>query len=92
MDFKNLYTAADRVVDALNNPPKTASLDVLTSIKNQMEFIRDNASKGVNPSKVLPPNTTFTYAILASRELESPDELMLQRLIDDVTKELLRVS
>ena len=53
-----------------------------------MIFIRDNAAAGKNPSKELASDTTFTYSILSSRELASPDELVLKELIDDVTRVL----
>lgn len=90
MDYKALFTAANNVVQTIDNqPPRHASADVLASIKNQMIFIRDNAALSKNPSTVLPPNTKFTYAVLASRELASPDELMLQAQIDKVTEILI---
>jgi hypothetical protein len=54
-----------------------------------MICIRDNAAAGKSPSNELPPGTKFTYAILASRELASPDELALQALINRVTKILI---
>lgn len=90
MDYKVLFTAANKVISAIDaHPPQYASADVLTSIKNQMVFIRDNAAAGKNPSKELASGTKFTYAILASRELASPDETFLRDLIDEVTKILL---
>jgi hypothetical protein len=54
-----------------------------------MVFIRDNAAAGKNPSKELTSGTKFTYAILASRELASPDELVLKDSIDEVTRILM---
>ncbi|MDP5138679.1 hypothetical protein ORJ04_22280 [Rheinheimera baltica] len=88
--FKLLELAADSVISAINtNPPKHASADVLALIKTQMLFIRDNAAAGKKPATELPPNTKFTYAVLASRELTSPDELILQAQIDKVTEILI---
>lgn len=90
MDFKILFAAANDVVQAIDNqPPSYTSADVLASIRNQMIFIRDNAVLNKNPSSELPPNTKFTFAILASRELASPDELLLQAKIDKVTHILI---
>ena len=66
------------------------SPDVLTAIRNQMVFIRDNAAAGKNPSAELSSGAKFTYAVLASRELASPEEMVLQDLINDVTKILLK--
>lgn len=90
MDLKALQKAANMVIAAIDTaPPKHASVNVFTSIKNQMLFIRDNAAAGKNPATELPPNTKFTYAVLASRELTSPDELMLQAQIYKVTEILI---
>lgn len=91
MDYKALCDAAEKVIVALDKQaPLHASINVLTSIKNQMVFIRDNAASGQNPSKTLPPGTKFTYAILASRELASPEEVALKDLIDEVSRILIR--
>ena len=91
MNFKALQMAAENVIAAINTaPPKHVSADVLASIKNQMVFIRDNAAAGKNPSQELASGTKFTYAILASREFASPEELVLQDLIDKVTSILIR--
>lgn len=87
LKFKLLELAADSVISAINtNPPKHTTTDVLVSIKTQMVFIRDKAAAGKHPAAELPANTKFTYAVLASRELTSPDELMLQAQIDIVTE------
>ena len=50
-----------------------------------MVFISDAAAAGKDPAAELPSGTKFTYAVLASRELASPDELLLQAKIDKVT-------
>ncbi|WP_215396943.1 hypothetical protein [Rheinheimera oceanensis] len=91
MDYQALYTAANNVVVAIDiRTLQHASPDILASIKNQMIFIRDNAAAGRNPSDELAPGAKFTYAILASREFASPEELVLQDLIDKVTSILIR--
>ena len=90
MNYNALMMAANKVIAAIDAAAlEHASVNVFTSIKNQMLFIRDNAAAGKNPLTVLPPNTKFTYAVLASRELASPDELMLQAQIDKVTEILV---
>ncbi|MDF3013854.1 MAG: hypothetical protein K0Q78_2058 [Cellvibrio sp.] len=90
MDYKALSTAANKAIIAIDTQrPQYTSADILTSIKNQMVFIRDNAAAGKNPSKELTSGTKFTYAILASRELASPDELVLKDSIDEVTRILM---
>ncbi|CAM3830809.1 hypothetical protein [Rheinheimera salexigens] len=90
MDYKLLYASANNVIKFINNNTlEYVSTEILTSIKSQMLFICDNAANGVNPSEVLPPETKFTYAIIASRELSSPSELVLKGLIDEVTKLLI---
>ncbi|SNY58967.1 hypothetical protein SAMN06297280_3530 [Arsukibacterium tuosuense] len=91
MDYKALQAAASDVIAFIdNNAPKHTSADVLTSIKNQMVFIRDNAAAGKNPSTELSSGAKFTYAVLASRELASPEEMALQDLIDKVTSILIK--
>lgn len=91
MDYKALSRAASNVINAIEtNPPETVSTDALESIKSQMIFIRDNADNGKNPSAELMSGNKFTYAIIASRELTSPDELGLGDLISEVTRILIR--
>lgn len=91
MDYEALRTAANKVIIAIDTQaPQYVSANVLASIKNQMVFIRDNAATGKNPSEELASGTKFTYAILASRELASPDETFLKDLIDEVTRILLK--
>lgn len=90
MNYNTLMMAANKVITAIDTiPPKYASVNALASIKNQMLFIRDKAAAGKNPSTELATGTTFTYAILASRELTSPDEMALQVLIDKVSNILI---
>ncbi|HSC68631.1 MAG TPA: immunity protein Tsi6 family protein [Cellvibrio sp.] len=90
MHYKTLCAAANKVILAIDTQaPRYASADVLASIKNQMVFIRDNALVGKNPSAELAVGTKFTYGILASRELASPDEILLKDLIDEVTRILI---
>lgn len=91
MNYQALQLAAEQVIAAINKTaPASISVDVLASIKRQMEFICKHAAAGNNPSAELPPNTKFTYAVLASRELASPDELLLQAKIDKVTHLLVK--
>lgn len=90
MDYNGLQTSVDKVITAIDtNLFKYASADVPASIKTQMMFIRDKAAVGKHPAAELPAGTTFTYAVLASRELTSPVELMLQAQIDKVTEILI---
>ncbi|WP_372626921.1 immunity protein Tsi6 family protein [Arsukibacterium sp.] len=87
MNYDALKLAANSVIIAIdNNAPRHTSAHVLTSIRNQMVFIRDNAAAGRDPATELSSGSKFTYAVLASRELASPDEMLLQDLIDNVTK------
>lgn len=91
MDYQALNIAAAQVIVFMeDNPLPAASVDVLTSIKNQMVFIRDAAAAGKDPAAELPSVTKFTYAVLASRELASPEELLLQAKIDKVTRTLIK--
>lgn len=92
MNYQALQLAAEQVIAAINNPPSAGiSVDVLASIKRQMEFICKHAAAGSNPSAELPTGVKFTYAVLASRELTSPDEMTLQAKINEVTRLLIDV-
>ena len=83
MNYQALQLAAEQVITEINNPhPAYLSVEVLTSIKRQMEFIYKHAAAGNNPSAELATGVKFTYAVLASRELTSPDEMMLQAKIN----------
>ena len=85
LKLQALQLAANDVIAAIDaTPPEHVSDDVLASIQNQMIFIREKAAAGKSPSAELPAGTTFTYAMLASRELASPDELVLKVKIDKV--------
>ncbi len=91
MNFDALQSAANDVIDAIDTDSlETVTADVLTTIKHQMVFIRDAAAAGKDPAAELPAGTKFTYAVLASRELASPNELMLQTRIDKVTRILIK--
>lgn len=87
MDYKALFAAANDVIHAIDaQPPQYASKNVLTSIKNQMLFIRDHAAVGNDPAKELPSGKAFNYGILSSREFASPEEMILKDLIDEVSR------
>ncbi|MCS6234260.1 hypothetical protein G3495_03785 [Shewanella baltica] len=60
----------------------------VTSMLNQIDFIIQHAEKGNNPILQLKAGQTFTYSVLASRELSSPDELKIKELLDDVSEEM----
>ena len=91
MNCQALQLAAEQVITAINKiAPASICVDVLASIKRQMEFICKHAAAGNNPSAELPAGVKFTYAVLASRELTSPDELTLQDKINEVTRLLIR--
>ncbi|MCD1597485.1 hypothetical protein [Rheinheimera aquimaris] len=92
MNYQALQLAAEQVIAAIDKTkPSCVSVDVLASIKRQMEFICKHAAAGDNPSAELPAGVKFTYAVLASRELTSPDELTLQAKINEVTRLLIGV-
>lgn len=93
MGYQALNIAVAQVIVFIeDNPLPAASADVLAPIKNQMVFIRDAAAAGKDPEADLPAGTKFTYAVLASRELASPDELLLQAKIDKVTRILIKAK
>ncbi|MFD2096843.1 hypothetical protein ACFSJ3_12670 [Corallincola platygyrae] len=66
----------------VKHPDSTA----LLSIINQLEFIEQKSKNGLNPKEELPPGTLFTFGITSSRELASPEELKVKKLIDRVSE------
>ena len=86
MDFVKLKEQVDLVLDHIDAyTEKYGSSAALESIRNQMIFIGENARKKVNPVPEMGDDKKFTYAIIASRELASPDELVLKEAIDEVS-------
>jgi hypothetical protein len=87
MNFKKLVGAAN---DALSKiaafEAKNGESPVHDSIKAQMKFIRDAALASKNPNMELEKDRQFTYAILASREFASPEELVVKLSLDVVSK------
>jgi len=87
MEYSKLAIQTNKTINYLTKFMKNNRDDAsLESIINQMIFIRDNAQKNINPTFALSDGRKFTYAILASRELSSPDELKLKEEIDKVSK------
>lgn len=61
----------------------------MNSVNSQMEFIERKAKNGENPVKCLNRNEEFTYGIISSRELSSPDEMKVKEKLNKVS-EILR--
>ncbi len=87
MDYGLLAKCADAVIEEIILLVKDeGSTEALQSIKQQMLFIRDSALEGKTPSIELGADKKFTYAILASRELASPKELLVKKSINKVSR------
>lgn len=85
MDLNQLAkAAADALAELDALISKQGANDALTSIQTQVDFIRKHADNGENPKAHLKGNK-FTYAIIASRELASPDEMIVQEKLDKIT-------
>ena len=86
MNLKKLADAANVALARISAfAAKNGSTAPLESIRNQMKFIRDAAVDGKNPNSQLAPGQLFTYAILASREFASPEELEVKAALDAVS-------
>lgn len=89
MNLKKLeILSKDAFKEISNFEKKHGQRAPITSIKNQMKFISESSGNGLNPLKELKNGKTFTFAIISSKELSSPEELALKRKIDLVAKEL----
>ena len=60
----------------------------MDTIESQLEFIEKHAVNEKNPVKMLSPDQKFTYGIISSRELASPDEMILKEKLNQVTNNL----
>jgi hypothetical protein len=58
------------------------------SIRNQIKFIRTRAEDKKNPIKELGDGEVFNYSIISSRNLTSPEEMVLKSKLDRVTENL----
>lgn len=61
------------------------------SIRNQIEFIKIHAENKKNPVKELGDGEAFNYGIVSSRNLTSPEEMVLKSKLDCVTENLRNV-
>lgn len=86
MNYDELATAARKAINAINEFSNGGNeTEALMSIKAQMKFIEESAKNNIDPITQL-GERKFTYAILASRELASPDELVIKTLLNDVSE------
>jgi len=93
MNLDDLKITADKAIEKINEfVDKNGSTNPINSIKNQMLFIRNSASEGKHPVSVLDNDEKFTYSIIASRELASPEELELYDYITEVSRVMDRIK
>lgn len=85
MNYIDLAKTAREAIRAIDDFIEVnGSTSVLDSIRTQMIFVEKNAESGVDPVLAL-DGKEFTYSILASRELCSPDELEIKKRLDAVS-------
>ncbi len=88
-EFEILANSAREAInemDALSK--KVGHCSWMDSIQPQLEFIESHAANKRNPVKMLAPDQEFTYGIVSSRELASPDEMILKEKLNLVTRNL----
>jgi len=88
-EFEVLANSAREAIsemDALSK--KVGYCSWMDSIQPQLEFIESHAANKRNPVKMLAPDQEFTYGIVSSKELASPDEMMLKEKLNLVTRNL----
>ena len=92
MTLDNLKDASDEVLQEISAfVENNGKNNLLKSIEEQMKFISSAAKSGNNPKDKLPDGRQFTFGILSSRELSSPEELKIKKKIDVVTEQLNKV-
>ena len=92
MNLNNLKDASDEALLEISKYiEKNGSNNVLRSIEEQMKFISAAAKNGENPKHKLANGRQFTFGILSSRELSSPNELKIKEKIDKVTEQLVKI-
>jgi len=86
----NNYKLTKAAIFAKNKITSNSVLDkktpIIISIIRQLSFIAQYSSQGVDPRTQLKNGQTFTYSVLASRELCSPEELKIKQLLDEVSQ------
>jgi hypothetical protein len=88
-EFESLAKSArDAIREVHQLSQKIGHNDWMDSIKSQLEFIEKHAINERNPVKMLSPDQEFTYGIISSRELASPDEMILKEKLNQVTSNL----
>ncbi len=93
MSLKVLAEKANEAIEQIDRfIAEQHSSDFIESIKRQIAFIRDNAVTGKNPIAELKEGNTFSFGIMASRELASPRELELGTYISAVLSELMKLD
>ena len=86
-----LHISAQSAVDELKNylRVKESFPWVLSALK-QLEFIILRARNGIDPAEKL-EGRPFSFGIIASRNLASPDELILQDKLYQVSQLLIKL-
>jgi DNA-binding ferritin-like protein (Dps family) len=88
-EFDNLAKSArDAMKEVHQLSKKIGHNDWMDTIESQLEFIEKHAINEKNPVKMLSPDQEFTYGIISSRQLASPDEIRLKEKLNQVTSNL----
>ncbi|WP_369983876.1 hypothetical protein [Thalassolituus sp.] len=88
-DFEILANSAREAINEMYAlSKKVGHYSWMDSIKPQLEFIESHAADKRDPLKMLAPDQEFTYGIVSSKELASPDEMMLKDKLNLVTRNL----
>jgi DNA-binding ferritin-like protein (Dps family) len=88
-EFDNLAKSArDAMKEVHQLSKKIGHNDWMDTIESQLEFIEKHAINEKNPVKMLSPDQEFTYGIISSRQLASPDEMRLKEKLNQVTNNL----
>ncbi|MFT6539154.1 MAG: DNA-binding ferritin-like protein (Dps family) [Thalassolituus sp.] len=88
-EFDNLAKSTrDAMKEVHQLSKKIGHNDWMDTIESQLEFIEKHAINEKNPVKMLSPDQEFTYGIISSRQLASPDEMRLKEKLNQVTNNL----
>ena len=88
-EFDNLAKSArDAIKEVHQLSQKIGHNDWMNTIESQLEFIEKHAVNEKNPVNMLSSDQEFTYGIISSRELASPDEMILKEKLNQVTSNL----
>lgn len=92
MSLTELAKAASEAKDEIKTfSDKHGHQPWMESVLSQMDFIEEKSLNGMNPVKCLHDDEEFTYGIISSRELASPEEMIVKKKLNRVSEIMRKI-